>query len=359
LLNPLLALFAITASRPPHDPLVLIGTFGPGIYSARLHADGSLSKPELSVKADGAGWLSKSPLFPVIYATINDKGQGMIASYKVDEATGKLTFVNEQPGGDCYISVSRDGHTIFTANYGEGSVASYPVLRDGSVGERTSFFQQEGSGPVPQQSGPHAHCINQDPSGKFVFVCDLGADKVFGYRFDMHTSTLTKADPPFTQSVVGDGPRHMVFDKAGRNLYVVNELGGSVTRFAYDRQTGMLDRKQDFRAVPDEFKGRDWAAEVALDRSGKHLYSSNRADDESITVFDVLPSGDLERKQVFHGDIHHPRHFTLDPSGKFLLIGNMEGKSVAICNINPKTGTLTPGAPSVEVPSPACILFLR
>jgi 6-phosphogluconolactonase len=35
-----------------------------------------------------------------------------------------------------------------------------------------------------RQQGPHSHAINVSPDNRFVFVADLGLDKIFVYHFD-------------------------------------------------------------------------------------------------------------------------------------------------------------------------------
>ena len=350
-----LAFLHVAATLP-----VYFGNFENGIYSAEFNpADGSLSQPKLAATIAYPGYLVKHPKLPVIYANASDESGALVASFQLLPGGGLklLNKADANPGGDTYVSVSHDGGTLFTANYSKGTVASYRLLPDGRVGERVSVLKQSGRGMIPQQDGPHAHCIDQDPSGNFVLVCDLGADKIYSYKFDERNSSLTPNKPPFFTQREGFGPRHLVFEKNAKHVYVVNELSAQITSFEYDPRTGELSNPRHTNMLPDDYKGRKWAGEIALDAAGKTLYASNRADDESISVFRFGKGGRLERIQIYHGNIHHPRHFTLDPTGHFLLIANMDARSVEVTKIDPDTGMLSATGKSARVPGPSCILF--
>jgi len=54
-----------------------------------------------------------------------------------------------------------------------------------------------------------------------------------------------------------------------------------------------------------------------------------------------------------------PRHFALDPSGRYLLVANQDSDEIAVFRVHPKTGQLTPvGRPATGAPLPACLLFV-
>ncbi len=95
------------------------------------------------------------------------------------------------------MSVDRTGRWAVVANYDGGSVACLPIGQDGKLGEASCFIQHAGSSVNRQrQQGPHAHAAYVDAVGRFVFVPDLGMDKVMIYRFDATAGKLTAAEPP-------------------------------------------------------------------------------------------------------------------------------------------------------------------
>ena len=58
-------------------------------------------------------------------------------------------------------------------------------------------------------------------------------------------------------------------------------------------------------------------------------------------------TGDLTQVQVQNDSIKEPRNFVIDPTGRFLLVGNQAVSSLSIFRIDPATGELTlTGPPS-------------
>src|SRR5437660_1520797 len=91
-----------------------------------------------------------------------------------------ITMKNSQcsRGADpCYITVDKTGKYVLVANYTGGSLAVFPVLRDGKLGEASAFLQHTGHGSDPKrQEGPHAHSIDLSPDNHLAMVDDLGLD---------------------------------------------------------------------------------------------------------------------------------------------------------------------------------------
>ena len=69
-----------------------------------------------------------------------------------------------------------------------------------------------------------------------------------------------------------------------------------------------------------------------------------------------LTDGTLEKIQNInvHGD--WPRNFTLDPTGKFLLVANKKSNNISVFKVDSNSGTLS-FLNSMEAPTPVCLLF--
>ena len=52
-----------------------------------------------------------------------------------------------------------------------------------------------------------------------------------------------------------------------------------------------------------------------------------------------------------------PRDFTIDPSGRFVLVANQNSDTVAVLRIDPKTGKLTDAGARAEIGTPMCVKF--
>jgi 6-phosphogluconolactonase len=259
--------------------------------------------------------------------------------------------------GPCHVLVDAAGRNVLVANYGSGSVTVLPIGTDGHLGEETAFIQDTGKSTNPsRQEGPHAHCMVLDAANRFAFACDLGLDKVLIYRFDSEHGTLTPSEPPFVALKPGSGPRHMAFHPNGREAYVISELKSTVTRFAYDAKHGVLTEEQTISTLPNDFKGRNYPAEIVVHPSGKFLYGSNRGHD-SIAIFAIDSATGALRSIGYESTRGKtPRNFAIDSSGEYLLAANQDSGNLAVFRIDPATGRLK-FLSTVDVPAPACVKF--
>ncbi len=168
---------------------------------------------------------------------------GGVKAFKINQ-DGSLAFVNEQSSQGkwpCHLSFDRTGQFLFAVNYGTGNAAVLPVREDGPLDLPSSTVQHEGSSVHRQrQKGPHAHSINASPDNKYVYVADLGIDKIMIYQMDPQQGSLIENDPPFVKVAPGTGPRHFNFDPAGQFLLTGNCDSDSVSVFHIDHESGTL-----------------------------------------------------------------------------------------------------------------------
>jgi 6-phosphogluconolactonase len=358
--------------RSPGDMLLYIGTYtgvkSKGIYVSRFDSTtGRLTSPELAVATPSPSFLALGPEGRFLYAVgetanLDGKGSGAVSAFSRDPTTGHLTLLNAQSSGGagpCHLAVDPTGKCLLVANYGSGSIAALPIRSDGTLSAPSAVIQHQGSSVNPQrQSGPHAHFITPDPANRFAVACDLGLDQVLIYRLDAAKSSLAPNDPPFAAIKAGSGPRHLAFHPSGRFVFLINEMGSSLTAFAYDAERGALKELQTLSTLPEKFAGNSACAELQVHPSGKFVYGSNRGHD-SIAVFGFNPtSGQLTclQHQSTQGKI--PRHFALDPTGRWLLAENQDSDSIVIFRVDAETGGLTPTDQTISVGSPVCAVFV-
>lgn len=358
------ALAALSARAA--DMYVYFGTHrsGPGIGFSIAHFDtdtGALTKPEFIMEAVEPAFFVVPPDGKHLY-TCNSGRPGAISAYAIDPKSGHLTFLNQQPsGGDdpSYVCLDKTGRYALTANYLSGTIAALAIKPDGSLGDRTAFFQHTGSSVNPQrQMHPFAHSIIVDPSNRFVLVADLGVDKVFVYRFDEKTGSLTPNDPPFVTIKPGSGPRHVKFHPNGKWVYVISEIGSTVTGFNWDGAQGALTEFQTVSTLPEGFTNTSTCAELEIHPNGRFLYGSNRGHD-SLAVFGIdETTGRLTPIQHVSTQGKTPRNFAFDPTAKWILCTNHGSNNAVVFRVDETTGRLTPVGQPVEVPYPFCERFL-
>ena len=349
---------------------VYVGTYtgadSKGIYAYRFDpGSGSLDSIGLAGEVVNPSFLTIHPNHKYLYAVSelgNDgKTHGLVTAFSIDAKTGGLTKLNTVStigGGACHLVVDQTGKSLLVANYGTGSVAAFPVHEDGSLGESTALMQHEGSSANPRrQRGPHAHGVYLSADNRFVFVPDLGLDKVMVYRLDAAHATLKANDPPFAQVEPGSGPRHFAFQPGGKHAYLINEMGSRVTAFDYDAARGALKEIQTISTLPKDFSGTDNSAEIEVDAKGRYLYASNRGHD-SIAIFAIAKNGTLTPVDYVSTQGKIPRNFKIDPTGGYLLAANQNTNNIVLFRVDRKSGGLTATGKSVEVHAPVCIQFL-
>jgi 6-phosphogluconolactonase len=360
---------AQTRTRAPREMLVYVGTYttgkSEGIYLLRLNLSTGELKPVGTTKGVvNPSYLTLERGRRFLYA-VNEteefagRKSGAVSAFAVGQKTGELRLLNQQPstgGAPCYVSLDASGRFLMVANYVGGNVAVFPVRGDGSLGGATDVKQDEGSGPNRErQEGPHAHCILQDASGRHVYACDLGTDKVMIYRLDAKAGKLIPNSQPWAQVKPGAGPRHLTFHPDGRRAYLMNELASTVTVFAHDAARGTLKELQTVSALPEDFKGANTGADVHASPDGRFLYSSNRGHD-SIAVFKIdARAGTLSFVGHTPTQGQTPRNFAVDPTGALLLVANQNSDTVVTFRRDAQTGELQPTGHVAEVPSPVCL----
>lgn len=297
---------------------------------------------------------------------------GSISSFSI-QPDGQLTHLNTVSSGGAgptYVSVHPSGKFLLVANYFGGSVAVLPILGNGQLGEASSVKVDSGKiGPTAATNAPlgsfaisghdhtHAHMIQADPSGKFVLHVDLGLDKIFLWKFDTKTGSLTANSPPSVSLPAGDGPRHFHFHPNGKWFYSIQEEGSTIVLFDYASKSGELAERRSISSLPPGFKGSNFCSEILVSNDGKFVYAGNRLHD-SIAIFAVGPTGELTYVEEEWTRGNYPRSFSFDPQGQFLYCCNQRADSVTIFRVNRETGKLEFTGDYVPVGNPSHIVFL-
>lgn len=350
--------------------LVYLGTYtkgrSEGIYICRLDlSSGELRQIDVAKGVANPSFLAIDRRRQFLYAvnevpTFADKATGAVSSFSIDRKTGDLKFLNQQPSGGsgpCHLTLDATNRFLLVANYDAGSVAVLPIA-NGRLAAPVDIVQHQGSSVnADRQTGPHAHGVFLDQANRYLFVPDLGLDKIMIYRFDSRRGKLSANKEPSLPITPGAGPRHLAVHPNGRWAYVINELNSTITAFAYDATRGALKEEQTTSSLPADFSGQNSCAEIAVAPSGKFLYGSNRGHD-SIVVFAIdPPAGRLRLVEHVATQGKTPRNFAIDPAGGFLLAANQNSDNVVTFRIDRLSGKLSPTGHVVEIPTPVCIVM--
>ena len=353
------------ASDLVHEQLLLVGTqtaepsTSKGIYGYRFNAEsGELTQIGLAVEAESPTFLVLGPRERFVYA-VNEVRQGTVSSFSFDKKSMKMqeiSKVSSKGGGPTHIAVDHSGRSVFAANYGGGSVASFLVNSNGQLSEAVSFLQYSADEEKHERK-PHAHRVTVSPDNRFLLVNDLGLDVIHIYRMDASTAKLTPHDPPLWRAKTGYGPRALQFHANGRVAYCVNELKPTVNVLGWDSERGVLTTLQDISLVPEDYNGKAAPSDIAFDRKMNFAYVASRLDDFMVT-FAVSPDGRLTMIDKTSCGGKRPRHLAVDPTDRWLLIANQDTDTIAVFARDSKTGKLANEGKTFPISRPQCLVFV-
>ncbi|KAG0168505.1 hypothetical protein DFQ30_004707 [Apophysomyces sp. BC1015] len=256
-------------------------------------------------------------------ASYNGQTTGYVSAYE-RHADGTLGLAAEQPSGGahpCHAVVDRSGSFLLVANYTGGTVASLPLGPPIGQPQVCAHNQKETGFVSDRQEKPHAHSIDLDPvAQRWAVSMDLGSDVAAVYAFDSQAGTLTPSST--FKFPNGTGPRHVFFSPIDPSLcYVVGELSNVIYTMRFSE--GKFTEIQHIPGLPQDFTGTNLASEIDITPNGKFLYASMRGHD-SIAVYQIdQQSGTLTHICHHSSGGKHPRHFTIDPTGQYMIVGNM------------------------------------
>ncbi|MGP8260522.1 MAG: lactonase family protein [Acidobacteriaceae bacterium] len=359
---------------PAQPVFVFFGTdtakgISKGIYLSRFDpASGLMTQPQLAAETLRPSYLAISPntvgqrrLYAV---NAVPSASATVTSFLIDSATGALHPINQVTSagaGPCYISLDATGEAAFVANYNGSSIASYRVLPSGALSEPVARIDYKDRrfghrGPnAARQDVPHPHSVHLSPDNRFLLVNDLGSDAISVFAIDPATARLGQP-ALFSNNRPGSGPRHIAFHPNGRWVYSINELDSTIDRFLWTTTSSrtapqglLVNTGAPVKTIAPNFPvAKNTAAEVSVSLDGNFLYASNRGED-TLVVFAIAPAdGALSLVQRISCGGKTPRHFTLDPSERWLLCGNQDSATVTVFHRDSASGRI--GGPTQTLP---------
>lgn len=281
-----------------------------------------------------------------------------INAFLIDDREGTLELINQVPAhgtGACHVHIDKSGTYLFISFYRIGSFSAFKINQDGSIGDTIQTMHYEGSGPDHRQDRSHVHSSLMSPDNKYIYIADLGTDKIMINHLDQNTGKLTPASDPWALSNPGSGPRHMIFHPKKPYFYLAEELSSTVTLFYNDPVNGKLSLIKTFSTLAEDFLNPNSVADIHTDTEGNFLYVSNRGHN-SLAIFSInQEDGNLTHidYQDVMGD--HPRNFSIEEKDDYLLVANMNTDNVRVFKRDKNTGLLQDTFKSINIPAPVCL----
>lgn len=345
---------------------MLVGTYtgsgSDGIYVYRFDNSTGECKYVSSVKTSNPSYLAVSPNNKFVYSA-NEDAPGSVTSLSFDATKGQLSMINQVSSHGrhpCYITVDKTGRWVIVGNYSSGTIAVYPVQKNGSIGTSSDTVQHLGySVNSERQESAHVHSTFLSKDNKFLYVPDLGMDKVMIYKFNNKIGKLSPASVPFVITEAGSGPRHIDIHPNGKYAYLMEELTGSISVYEIEKD-GFLNLVQNISGLPPDFTGVVGSADIHVSPDGKFVYCSNRGESNTIGILQINPSNGQLSPVGYESTLGKtPRNFNFDPSGNFLLVANQNSDEIVIFKRDKETGLLNDTGKRINVSKPVCIKWIK
>jgi 6-phosphogluconolactonase len=287
---------------------------------------------------------------PTFAYVLNDS-DATISMYTADSCTGALTALNPATiptgvnNGFNAESMAMDptGRFLYVANLGSNAVDAATVSMF-TINPTSGMLTATSPAQVPTGFFPQGIVA----STKFVYTANSDDNSVSMFTIDTTSGLLTPLSPPetfvpplFLSRSSFSGPDFVTVHPSGQILYVTDQDNGSISTFSINSLTGALTptNPAGVTAGPDPWR-------VTLDPAAKFAYVPDRIINKVLMYTVDATTGTLTANPlVFVAAGNQPAYMAVHPSGKFAYVVNRQDGSVSMYSIDPSTGTLIPTTP--------------
>ncbi|ETV86939.1 hypothetical protein H257_01963 [Aphanomyces astaci] len=255
--------------------------------------------------------------------------------------------------GPVHVMLTNDNKYALVPSYTDGAVVVFKLNQDGTVGEIVDKVQfTGGAGHVSwTQDGPRAHCVAMSKDNSYVYVTDLGNDKIMQFKLNDEGKLIENGFVDTGRSTL---PRHLAVHPNGLDIFLTTEFTNELVRYKV-QSDGQLVKKA---AVKTSKKtGKQFASAVHVTKDGKFVLVSNRGlegNENSIVVFDAATLDLVSTGPLRAGA--YPRDFTISDDN-IVYVGNQYTSDLVSFHLL-KDGTLVHTGTNVTVPNPVVLLTL-
>jgi 6-phosphogluconolactonase len=258
--------------------------------------------------------------------------------------------------GTVYTRLVANSRFLLTANYIQGNILVYPVDGRGMLSPPVENIQHDGSSVnIERQEAAHPHAIELSHDERYVFVADLGLDKLKAYQFNNEEGHLTVREDLDVAVELGSGPRHISFHSNGKFAYVIHEMSNQLSAYGYENGKLSLLKYYELSNIGDDVSST--GAELHIHPSGEYIYATSRGAD-CISLFTIdLDSGQLINTQTITTGGSTPTSFAISPQGNSIIVGNQLSNSITSFLINKDDGKLTLMDSILDLEQPIMVSF--
>ncbi|CAO1628053.1 unnamed protein product [Sympodiomycopsis kandeliae] len=325
----------------------------------------------------GPSWISFSNQHSIIYVT--DENAGKVHAVRVNgheqgshqhqrRTSNQETYLkaidSAETGGSGPVSSVQVRNLLFVANYNNGSASVHDIKQDGTFRtdkpQQIWYFQREPAGSIgpisSRQDHSYAHEVAAEPTGRYVYVPDLGADRIHRLHIPSGATAKEVKLVGETQVPEGSGPRHISFYRKNDKTYgyLASELATTLTAFEVSEQDGSLNViGQPQSALPQGISpggnstvgNERTTSEVAVSPDGRFVYVGTRHDsvEDHIAIFTRNEQdGSVQFQEWVQSGGRNLRHFSLspDPEARFIIAAHQDTANATVLSRDSQTGKL-------------------
>lgn len=252
----------------------------------RIGADGNLTAIGSGTVASGTNPNAVTLDHAERFAYVANLGDSTISQYRVglDGALAPLSTPTVAGGPNpASISIDPTNHFAYVANFNSGSQDPLPgpsTLSQYSIGANGALTPL--SAPtIPSGSGPNS--LTVDPTGKYLYVVNLGDDNVGQYTInsDGSLAAMSTATVP-----AGARPFGIAVDPSARYVYVANHNDNTISQYTIGNDGALAPM------TPATVATDAGVSAVTVDPTGKYLYATNRGT-TTISQYNIGVAGAL------------------------------------------------------------------
>lgn len=260
----------------------------------------------------------------------------------------------------CYLSTDYEDKFLFVAGYHDGKITVLNINEDGSVGEVTDEIFVRGIGEVADRSYfPHVNCVKMSRDNKYLLAADIGMDHVNVYELNHENGKLKEID--IIRCNMDSAPRHILFSRDGKHVYIVNELSNTIDVYDYTpgEKYPEFEKTQEISTLNDYHASKSVSSALKFSTDGKYLVSSN-AGDNSVIVYSINKAdGTLTKVLCLPISGSYPKDAALFPDNRHLVSLNNESNTMTFFSVDLENGLLAMCAKEIKIDKPNCIVFYR
>lgn len=304
-----------------------------GIYRFTLDAErGRLSAPEPFLPVQDSKFLALREDGLLASVVKRRYGAGLFLA-RIREIPCAQNETMTEDGSGCHVVLS--GTHAYTANFHSGTVSCYRLTDTAPVLEHMISI------------APEAGCHQVLLHNELLLIPCMELDEIRLFSTEDYTSRGEIVFPS------GSGPRHGIFDRTHRNLYVAAQKDNAVYRYSVHGDGFELMQRIPLLDAPGS--GCDETAAIRLSPDERFLYVSVRG--ANLIVVLACASDGLRVIQRVSCGGDHPRDIALSPDGRFVLSANRYSGDLTCFPRDAASGRIGEQCSKVSVPEGVSIVF--